>query len=47
VEGSIINRMSAGDHEAFLMTVTDGGRGSHKGHFMLKDASGFEPGQPA
>jgi len=47
VEGSIINRMNAGDHEAFLMSVTDGGAGTHAGRFMLRDAGDFEPGQPA
>ncbi len=47
VEGSIINRMSAGDHEAFLMSVTDGGSGTHTGRFMLHDAADFEAGQPA
>jgi flavin reductase (DIM6/NTAB) family NADH-FMN oxidoreductase RutF len=48
IEGSIINRMSAGDHEAFLMTVAQGGTGnSSKGIFMLSDAVGFEPGNPA
>jgi flavin reductase (DIM6/NTAB) family NADH-FMN oxidoreductase RutF len=45
-EGSIINRMSAGDHEAFLMTVANGGTGRHEGSFMFSDASGFEPGNP-
>ena len=47
VEGSIINRMSSGDHEAFLMSVTDGGVGNHTGRFMLHDAGDFEAGQPA
>ena len=47
VEGSIINRMSSGDHEAFLMSVTDGGVGNHPGRFMLHDAGDFEAGQPA
>jgi flavin reductase (DIM6/NTAB) family NADH-FMN oxidoreductase RutF len=47
VEGSIINRMSAGDHEAFLMTVANGGLGNSEGIFMLSDAVGFEPGNPA
>ena len=46
-EGNIIDRMSTGDHEAFLMTVTDGGPGTHTGQFTLADASGFDPGHPA
>jgi hypothetical protein len=38
--------MSVGDHEAFLITITDGGAGSHQGRFMLRDAGDFEPGHP-
>jgi flavin reductase (DIM6/NTAB) family NADH-FMN oxidoreductase RutF len=47
VEGSILNRMSAGDHEAFLMSAADGGRGTHKGRLMLQDAASLKAGQPA
>jgi flavin reductase (DIM6/NTAB) family NADH-FMN oxidoreductase RutF len=47
VEGSIINRMSGGDHEAFLITVTDGGAGAMHGTFRQGDAAGFVPGHPA
>jgi flavin reductase (DIM6/NTAB) family NADH-FMN oxidoreductase RutF len=47
VEGRVIDRMSAGDHEAFLMAVADGGDGTHPGRFMFTDATDFEPGHPA
>ena len=46
IAGRVINRMSVGDHEAFLITVTDGGAGTHEGQFMLRDAADFEPGHP-
>jgi flavin reductase (DIM6/NTAB) family NADH-FMN oxidoreductase RutF len=47
IEGSIIGSFDAGDHEAFLVTVIDGGPGSQPGRLMLEDVSGFEPGHPA
>jgi flavin reductase (DIM6/NTAB) family NADH-FMN oxidoreductase RutF len=47
VEGPIINMMSAGDHEAFLISVSGGGTGSHQGQFMRHDAIDFDPGHPA
>jgi flavin reductase (DIM6/NTAB) family NADH-FMN oxidoreductase RutF len=46
VEGRIIDHMSAGDHEAFLIAVADGGGGTHPGRFMLTDATDFEAGHP-
>jgi flavin reductase (DIM6/NTAB) family NADH-FMN oxidoreductase RutF len=46
IEGPIIDRMSGGDHEAFLIAVTSAGAGDRKGHFMLSDAGHFEPGHP-
>jgi Flavin reductase like domain len=46
VEGPILTHMSAGDHEAFLIGIANGGRGTHGGRFMLSDAAGFEPGHP-
>jgi flavin reductase (DIM6/NTAB) family NADH-FMN oxidoreductase RutF len=46
VEGPVIGRTDAGDHEAFLMRVEAGGAGRHHGCFMLSDASGFHPGHP-
>jgi flavin reductase (DIM6/NTAB) family NADH-FMN oxidoreductase RutF len=46
VEGWVIEHMSAGDHEAFLMGAADGGGGTHPGRFMFTDATDFEPGHP-
>lgn len=46
VAGRVVDRMSAGDHEAFLINVTDGADGAHQGRFMLHDAANFEPGHP-
>src|ERR1035437_8409060 len=46
IEDRVIDRMSVGDHEALLITVSDGGAGTHDGRFMLTDASHFEPGLP-
>jgi len=46
IEGRVIDRMSAGDHEAFLISVVGGASGTHDGRFMLSDASNFEPGHP-
>jgi len=47
IEGSIFNRFSAGDHEAFLVTVVDGGPGVCHGRLTLPDVSDFEPGHSA
>jgi flavin reductase (DIM6/NTAB) family NADH-FMN oxidoreductase RutF len=46
VEGSVVDRMSGGDHEAFLILVESGGAGTHQGRFMWRDAMDFEPGHP-
>jgi flavin reductase (DIM6/NTAB) family NADH-FMN oxidoreductase RutF len=46
VEGRVIDRMSGGDHEAFLVAIVAGGSGTHSGRFMLTDATDFEPGHP-
>jgi flavin reductase (DIM6/NTAB) family NADH-FMN oxidoreductase RutF len=46
VEGRVIARMSGGDHEAFLIHVEDGGRGSHPGRLTKADVSDFTPGHP-
>jgi flavin reductase (DIM6/NTAB) family NADH-FMN oxidoreductase RutF len=46
VEGRTIDRMSGGDHEAFLITVDQGGSGRQVGQFMLHNASEFDPGHP-
>jgi flavin reductase (DIM6/NTAB) family NADH-FMN oxidoreductase RutF len=47
VEGPIIGHNSAGDHEAFLMSVSDGGQGNHGGQFLNSDAVGLDAGHPA
>jgi flavin reductase (DIM6/NTAB) family NADH-FMN oxidoreductase RutF len=47
IEGSIIGSFDAGDHEALLVNVVDGGPGSHRGRLMLEDVSDFESGHPA
>jgi flavin reductase (DIM6/NTAB) family NADH-FMN oxidoreductase RutF len=46
VEGPVLDRMSAGDHEAFLLAVSDGGSGPREGQFLLSDAADFDPGHP-
>jgi flavin reductase (DIM6/NTAB) family NADH-FMN oxidoreductase RutF len=49
VEGPILARLPAGDHEAFLIEASHGGPGGgdHTGQFTLHAASDFEPGHPA
>jgi len=47
VEGDIINQMSAGDHEAFLINVKGGGAGTRPGRLMLRDLPDLDPGHPA
>ncbi len=46
IEGRVIDRMNGGDHEAFLITVVDGGSGAHPGRLTKEDASDFTPGHP-
>ncbi len=46
VEGQVIDRMSGGDHEAFLIAVLGGGEGTHSGRLTKVDAADFEPGHP-
>jgi flavin reductase (DIM6/NTAB) family NADH-FMN oxidoreductase RutF len=46
VEGRVLNRMSGGDHEAFLIEIVAGGAGTHPGRFMLSDGADFSPGHP-
>jgi len=46
IEGPTIDRMDGGDHEAFLISVQDGGVGRHDGCFTLRNASGFKAGHP-
>ncbi|HVX21442.1 MAG TPA: flavin reductase family protein [Acidimicrobiales bacterium] len=47
VEGRVLWRVSAGDHEAFLMTTDAGGSGSHPGQLTLRTAGTLRPGHPA
>jgi flavin reductase (DIM6/NTAB) family NADH-FMN oxidoreductase RutF len=46
VEGPVLRHLDVGDHEAFLIGLSGGGAGDHKGRFMLHDAAGFTPGHP-
>jgi flavin reductase (DIM6/NTAB) family NADH-FMN oxidoreductase RutF len=46
VEGRVRDRMSGGDHEAFLIDVVDGGGGAHAGQLTKADATDFHPGHP-
>lgn len=46
IEGPVMDRMSGGDHEAFLIEVIDGGSGTHAGHLSKAAARDFEPGHP-
>jgi flavin reductase (DIM6/NTAB) family NADH-FMN oxidoreductase RutF len=47
IEGPIINRLSGGDHEAFVMGVSGGGAGTCEGRFLQSDASSLDAGHPA
>ena len=47
IDGSVIDRVDGGDHEAFLVAVMAGGRGGHGGRLMLSDVADFHPGHPA
>ncbi len=47
VEGAVLNRMSVGDHEAFLIDVGRGGAGHHSGTLMVHEVGDLEPGHPA
>jgi flavin reductase (DIM6/NTAB) family NADH-FMN oxidoreductase RutF len=46
IEGTVVDRMSGGDHEAFLVTITAGGEGTQAGRFMRTDATDFLAGHP-
>ena len=46
VEGPILNRMSAGDHEAFVMAVSDGDQARGRAGSSLSNAADFDPGHP-
>ena len=47
LDGSVLERWSVGDHEAFLMHPIGGGRGDHHGLLTYKEAPDFTPGHPA
>jgi flavin reductase (DIM6/NTAB) family NADH-FMN oxidoreductase RutF len=46
VEGPVLTRLDAGDHEAFLIGVSAGG-GVRAKPLMLSDADDLQPGHPA
>jgi flavin reductase (DIM6/NTAB) family NADH-FMN oxidoreductase RutF len=46
IEGTVVDRMNGGDHEAFLVTITAGGEGTQAGRFMRTDAKDFVAGHP-
>jgi flavin reductase (DIM6/NTAB) family NADH-FMN oxidoreductase RutF len=46
IEGRVLERMSGGDHEGFLVTIVAGGAGGRSGRFMRSDATDFEAGHP-
>jgi flavin reductase (DIM6/NTAB) family NADH-FMN oxidoreductase RutF len=45
-EGRILGRMSAGDHEAFLIPIDRGGEGPRPGRLMASRARDLEAGHP-
>jgi flavin reductase (DIM6/NTAB) family NADH-FMN oxidoreductase RutF len=47
LEGGVLDRLSVGDHEAFLMRPASGGSGTYDGILTLKGAPDFDPGHPA
>ena len=47
VEGRILWHTTAGDHEAFLITVEHGGAGPRQGQLDRLAATDLEPGHPA
>jgi flavin reductase (DIM6/NTAB) family NADH-FMN oxidoreductase RutF len=47
IEGPTVAQTSGGDHQVFIIGVSGGGPGRHKGLFMLSDAAGFDAGHPA
>ena len=47
IDGSILGQVDAGDHQAFLVAVVDGGPGSRQGHLRRSDVTDFHPGHPA
>jgi flavin reductase (DIM6/NTAB) family NADH-FMN oxidoreductase RutF len=47
VTGRILRHFSVGDHEAFLITVDQGGKGKVRPQLTLQKAPSFSPGHPA
>jgi flavin reductase (DIM6/NTAB) family NADH-FMN oxidoreductase RutF len=47
LEGTIIDRVDVGDHEACVVAPVAGGHGTHPGELILSDAHDFQPGHPA
>jgi len=47
VEGPTVESVGVGDHHAFVIEVTHGGAGPHRGRFMQSDAHDLEAGHPA
>jgi flavin reductase (DIM6/NTAB) family NADH-FMN oxidoreductase RutF len=47
VEGRVLWHVSAGDHEAFLVTAERGGPGSQLGQLTFRAAGDLTPGHPA
>lgn len=47
VEGQLLTMTGVGDHEAFVISVVDGGRGPHRGHLMFSQARDLRAGHPA
>lgn len=45
-EGRTLRRMSAGDHEAFLISIDCGGEGPRRGRLMASQSPDLEPGHP-
>jgi flavin reductase (DIM6/NTAB) family NADH-FMN oxidoreductase RutF len=46
VEGTIIERLGVGDHQALLMRPVDGGAGGHEGILTIRGAPSFQAGHP-
>lgn len=46
-EGRTLSRMSAGDHEAFLISIDRGGEGPRTGRLMASQARDLEAGHPS
>jgi flavin reductase (DIM6/NTAB) family NADH-FMN oxidoreductase RutF len=47
LEGTIIDRLGVGDHEAFVLTVVGGTAGTHQGLLTWQGSPHLSPGHPA